>query len=148
MINTYFISGHRDASLKEFEEHYIPILEKLIRNGNKFLVGDCPGIDSFAIDYLSLCNLNEFPDEDVTVYHIGNKPMHNRSFKTVGGFISDFYRDYTMTLNSDFDVCWVRKIRSGTQLNVERRKWIQERKSKKLSYSYNERMMMEANLFL
>ncbi len=142
-MKTYFISGHRDATREEFEKHYVPILKELIKSPNRFKVGDCPGADSYAIDYLRDNNI-----ENVTVYHIGSEPMYNRGFNLVGGFTSDFYRDYTMTLYSDVDVCWVRKLRSGTQLNIDRRKWMNERKLKGMSYSYEDLINIEANYFL
>lgn len=142
-MKTYFISGHRDATKEEFEEHYVPILKKLFEVPNKFILGDCPGIDSFAIDYLKENNV-----ENVIVYHIGETPMYNREFETRGGFVGDMYRDFTMTLNSDIDICWIRKMRSGTYLNVERRTWVNSRKASGLSYSFEDRVNIEANLFL
>ncbi len=117
-------------------------LKELIKSPNKFVVGDCPGIDSFVIDYLKENNV-----KDVIVYHIGEVPMYNQGFETLGNFGSDFYRDYTMTLNSDEDICWVRKIRSGTYMNIERRNWMNTRKNDNLTYSYDDRIKFEANIY-
>lgn len=145
-MSTYFISGHRDATKLEFETHYVPILEELIKNRNNFfVVGDCPGVDRFSLDFLSE---NWF--SNVTVYHIGFLPMYNRAFYTNGNFRSDIQRDFAMTLDSEFDVCWIRpgKERSGTQMNIDRRRWVNERKTKGLTYTYDERVMIESNLFL
>ena len=48
----YFVSGHRDLSYEDFEKYYIPKIEAAIREDleAEFVVGDCDGVDKYAID--------------------------------------------------------------------------------------------------
>ena len=144
-MKTYFISGHRDATKEEFKEHYEYILDILVNTDANFVVGDCNGVDKFAIDYLKRKNVN-----NVTVYHIGDNPMNNNEHKTLGGFSNDIHRDYSMTLASDYDLCWVRqgKERSGTQQNIDRRKWYKNQKRKGRAYGFDELLIREAENFI
>ena len=65
-----------------------------------------------------------------------SSPMNNVGFKTKGGFKSHNQKDKTMTINSSYDIAYVRspeitkrmlgskydpKRKSGTQRNIERR---------------------------
>jgi hypothetical protein len=117
---TYFISGHRKITKKEFETHYVPILNVLMENGDKFVVGDSHGVDHMAQKYLKQ---NGYPDSKITVYHMFDKPNCCESTNTVGGFKSDEERDNAMTLASTIDIAWVRpgKEESGTAQNLARR---------------------------
>lgn len=119
-MKTAYISGHLKISSEEFDEHYLlPIREAMVR-GDKFVVGDARGTDTIAQQYLYLCGV-----EDVTVYHMLDKPRNNKyHFPTVGGFKSDEERDAAMTAASDYDIAWVRPGRedSGTAKNLQRRK--------------------------
>jgi hypothetical protein len=46
----YFISGHRDVTVKEFNEFYKPMINKVIDNDKEaiFVVGDYHGVDIMA----------------------------------------------------------------------------------------------------
>lgn len=134
---TYFISGHRNLSYEDFEKYYIPIINKIIEKDDRaeFVIGDCNGVDKFAMDYIykyykEYCCL--------IIYHMftspRNTPMNKKVEKFnnymdgtevyfVGGFKSDEERDSAMTRNSDFDIAFVKDNRwnSGTAQNIKRR---------------------------
>jgi hypothetical protein len=115
-----FISGHLTISDDEFVEHYEPKLSEALGRGDSFVVGDAIGVDEWAQDYLSY-----YTQDNVTVYHMFDKPRRNfDEFKTIGGFKSDEERDAAMTEASDYDIAWVRPGRkgSGTEKNIKRRK--------------------------
>lgn len=125
----YFISGHRDLSYEDFEKYYTPIIDKAIREDDeaKFVIGDCCGVDKFAMDYIfnkDICH--------ITIYHMFNKPRNIPEANTRvildlvdfrGGFKSDEERDSAMTRDSDFDIAFVKDCRwnSGTAQNIKRR---------------------------
>lgn len=115
----YFVSGHRDITQEEFEEHYIPLLDAAMDNGGRFVVGDCMGVDIKAQEYLA-----EMSYPLVEVYHMFTHPRyHVDLYPTVGGWKSDVDRDWGMTIASDVDIAWIRegKERSGTAQNLWRR---------------------------
>jgi hypothetical protein len=137
MARTYFISGHRDITEDEFIQHYEPILwEKINEPDVKFVVGDCQGADTMAQKYLKSMGMKN----EVTVYHMFEDPRHNSGFGLIGGFNSDDERDFAMTESSDKDIAWVKpgRERSGTQQNINRRKWVNERITKGLEVSLTE----------
>ena len=115
-----FISGHLDLTEEEFEEHYAPLIQKHIDNGDNFIVGDSKGCDLMAQNYIS-----QNTDKCKTyVYHMHGKPRNNpNKFPTEGGFRTDNERDSSMTDDSDADIAWVRlgREKSGTAKNLKRR---------------------------
>lgn len=126
----YFISGHGDVTHEEFNKRYKPQINKAIKKGAKFIVGDFRGADTMAIDYLywlgSYSGDLEYyiPAEDITVYHMFESPRCRvYNFKTAGGFKSDEDRDSEMTRVSHEDILWIREGRekSGTAKNKARR---------------------------
>lgn len=125
VINTYFISGHRDITEEEFEINYKTAIDfALYENPNaKFVVGDYYGVDIMAQNYL-LDMVGIEPDR-VTVYHMFDEPRNKNEkvTKTKGGFTTDEERDAAMTNASSKDIAFVRdhtKI-SGTGSNILRR---------------------------
>jgi hypothetical protein len=99
----YFISGHRDVTVKEFNEFYKPMI-------------------NMAQNYLVECGM----EEKTTVFHMNEQPMnYNCTIKNkVGGFKTDEERDSAMTDFSDFDIAFVRCNKwkdSGTAINLRRR---------------------------
>ena len=126
----YFVSGHRDLSYEDFELYYKPIIDNVIANDEtpEFVVGDCEGVDKFAMDYIF-----EYYIIPLTIYYIGNSPRNipkglseNPESEEVyfkGGFKSDEERDSAMTKASDFDIAFVKDNRwdSGTAQNIKRR---------------------------
>lgn len=117
-MTCYFVSGHGDISDAEFNEHYVPRLEKAVINDGTFVVGDFRGVDVKAQRWLSVA------EADVTVYHMFDMPRFNPGYNpTAGGFQTDEERDAAMTAVSDQDIAWVRpgKEKSGTAKNLARR---------------------------
>lgn len=120
-MKIYFISGHRDLKLWEYNLHYKERVEKAIDEGAIFVVGDYEGGDAWAQAHLAF----SAKPVKVIVFHMGEKPMRNLGeFRTVGGFKTDEERDAAMTIYSHEDIAWVRagKERSGTAQNLLRRK--------------------------
>lgn len=120
----YFISGHRDVTVKEFNEFYKPMINKVIDNDKEatFMVGDYHGVDIMAQNYLVECGM----EEKTTIFHMNEQPMnYNHAIKNkVGGFKTDEERDSAMTDFSDFDIAFVRCNKwkdSGTAINLRRR---------------------------
>ena len=62
----YFISGHRDITRAEFEYWYVPIIKNAVEHDKhaRFVLGECEGVDSMALEYLDELAFN--PDR-VTV---------------------------------------------------------------------------------
>lgn len=114
---TYYVSGHMDLTEAEFEEHYVPLLDKALKEGARFVVGDAAGADAMAYDYI-IQNTRR-----VVMYHMFEKPRNKRYASLKGGYRSDEERDAAMTADSDEDIAWVRPGRenSGTAKNLLRR---------------------------
>lgn len=120
---TYFISGHRDITKKEFDKFYIPkineAIEKAFSDGTCFVVGDYEGADIMAQKYLkTLCEEGRLKYSQITVYHMFDSPRHLASdnFILVGGFKGDVERDFAMIEASDKDYVFICKGKwtSGT----------------------------------
>lgn len=123
----YFISGHRDITIKEFQRYYAKAITNAVMkdpNSVEFVVGDYYGVDAMAQEYLAHL-IKTYTNVKVTVYHMFDKPRNNfYKFPTKGGYTDDHARDSAMTLESDADIAWVRsgKQNSGTEQNIVRRK--------------------------
>ena len=124
VLDTYFISGHRDLTENEFEYYYIPLIqEALLENPNaKFVVGDFDGCDIMAQNYL----VNIIDDiANITVYCVGKTPrnINPNIIYIKNGFADDREKDNAMTNASFKDIALVRnpKIWSGTGENILRR---------------------------
>ena len=115
---TVFISGHRDASQEEFENLYVPAIDKAMAKPCVFVVGDYDGIDTMAQDYLK-----EKKAKNVIIYHTGSESKYNAGFPTMPGFEDQDACDEAMTDVSDQDIAYVRrgKEESGTAANLYRR---------------------------
>jgi hypothetical protein len=126
----YFISGHCDITQDEFKKYYHRRIDMALEKKSMFVMGDARGVDMLAQAYLN------GKTENVVVYHIGEKPLHNiGGYPTIGGFKNHKKKDSAMTYASDADIAWVRsdeeqrqlygnkyrKRKSGTQKNLERR---------------------------
>lgn len=118
-MQTAFISGHLDLTEEEFDLHYKPQIELAHSRGYSFVVGDARGADTMAQKLLAHLGAK------VIVFHMFSKPRNLLgNFELRGGFNSDIARDEAMTLNSDYEIAWVRpgREKSGTQKNINRRK--------------------------
>ena len=75
----YFISGHRDLTLEEFEKYYVPKLQRIFEDDSnikyEFIVGDWGGCDKLFLDYIH----NDFITEDtslpITIVYV-DKPRY------------------------------------------------------------------------
>ncbi len=116
-MKTYFISGHRNITKKEFKEHYVPVIKAALKEDAKFVIGDYYGVDIMAQEYLLMKTTK------VVVYHMLISARNNAGFCTIGGFQNDESRDAAMTKISDEDIAWVRpgNDKSGTAINLRRR---------------------------
>lgn len=108
------ISGSRSVS--ELPSPAVDSLNKIMDLGFDVLVGDCSGIDKLVQEYLYNHNY-----QNVTVYHINNKPRNNMGFKTVkiqGRSYS--VKDIAMSEIADYGlVIWDGKSK-GTKANIDR----------------------------
>lgn len=142
-----FISGHIDLTREEFAQEYIPHIDQAIAEGCIFVVGNALGCDRHALEYLS----KRVDKKRVTIYHrespydkIHKEHLTLAEIRALGyenirtGYSSFVERDHRMTLESDYDIAWVRpnheteKILmegsgkpnrlSGTLKNIQRRR--------------------------
>lgn len=123
--NIYFISGHLDLTIEEFNVHYVPSIIKAVESGSCFVIGDARGADAMAQQFL-WDTLPESERNRVTVFNMVAKPRNNPGFQFRSGFTTDAERDAAMTDFSTIDIAWVRPGRenSGTAKNLKRRKII------------------------
>lgn len=126
----YFISGHRDLTLEEFEKYYVPKLQRIFEDDSnikyEFIVGDWGGCDKLFLDYIH----NDFITEDtslpITIVYVDKPRYENIESKHKLKYIQlnsyDECDEY-MTKHSDFDIAWVREGRedSYTFKNIKRR---------------------------
>jgi hypothetical protein len=145
MNSKIFISGHRDLTIDEFNVHYIPIINQYINwldthspiTGNKtltFYIGDCEGCDEMSLNYIvnhinknstkniyiNLCKLNyKFDGQNENI-------PNNEFINIIDKFNTHEERDTYMTLNSLYDILWIRhgKWDSGTAQNFVKRHWL------------------------
>lgn len=122
MSLTAMISGHLNLTEEEFKEHYEPLLWRAVRSGHAFVVGDAPGADAMAQEFLS----QRLRRISVTVYHCARFPSPRNNigdFPVIAVGDSQTAKDKAMTLASDYDIAWVRPGRedSGTARNLARR---------------------------
>ena len=124
-LKTYFVSGHRDITVEEFEKNYQEALNNIVSEVKdcRFVIGDYQGVDIMAQNYL--IDVLKVNPENITVYHMFDEPRNKNEkiVNTKGGFTSDEERDNAMTKASFSDIAFVRdntKL-SGTGQNILRR---------------------------
>lgn len=124
----YFVSGHRDLTMEEFEEHYAPLIETVLKEDiwAEFIVGDWEGCDTIFVEYM--ISKRSYPDIVVTcVENPRIKPFGEDLFhycKTYSKLCNTYDEcDAFMTQESDFDIAWIRPGRenSHTAKNIKRR---------------------------
>ena len=124
----YFISGHRDLTQEEFDQHYLPVINKVLEDDDtpEFVLGDWEGCDTMALEYLVI--LHRIPW--ITIYCVDNPRVQPH-----GSNPTDFEEVYLhrcrtydecdseMTKCSNFDIAWIRPGRkdSHTAKNIKRR---------------------------
>lgn len=120
----YFVSGHRDLTISEFREHYVPLIQKIIKDDVwcEFVVGFCEGCDLMFIEWMK----EHAPSHDLLVFHCTHIPENFwDDYPNIYLYPCDDFEtcDTAMTRNSDFDIAWVRLGRedSHTAKNIKRR---------------------------
>ena len=123
----YFISGHRDLTREEFNEHYTPIINRIIELDSfaKFIMGDWEGCDTLVYNYI-LPRLKQY--QTIDIYYVDTVRFDNFNKALYPQVVSrkcDSYEecDASMIYYSDFDIAWIRpgKENSHTANNVKRR---------------------------
>lgn len=142
-----FISGHTNLTEIEFEKHYQDLIDIAIKNKHYFIIGNADGGDTMALNYLlkesinpshiTICYYNRYENSKRPIEHYKELGLNVLTGLDDKKFTSYTNRDKYMTLNSDYDIAWVRPLeeckkmygqgfistkKSGTQLNLERRK--------------------------
>lgn len=136
------VSGHINLQDKEFQQHYIPALDKAITRGDDFYLGGANGADTMAAQYLISKGVKP---SKITIFIYEKYSEAEEEARIVAqqmaviivsGFSSYTDRDATMTQKSDYDIAWVRppelqkqllgdkynpKKISGTERNLIRR---------------------------
>src|SRR6266705_186679 len=108
------VSGSR--SVRILPEAAQDALRKVMTLGAQILVGDCEGVDRAVQDFLS-----EAGYTNVTVYHIGPRPRHNRGFPTVavsGTRYED--KDIHMCQEAEYGLAIWDGRSPGTRRNISR----------------------------
>lgn len=122
----YFVSGHRDLTKEEFEEHYVPLIQKVMTEDQlaEFVVGNWEGCDEMFLTYMRKIN----PEAWITIYCCSDSRI--KTYNNV--YIYNIFNNYdecdaSMTENSDFDIAWIRqgKEDSHTANNIKRRHGLQ-----------------------
>lgn len=120
----YFVSGHRDLTISEFREHYVPLIQKIIKDDVwcEFVVGFCEGCDLMFIEWMK----EHAPSHDLLVFYCTNIPENFwDDYPNIYLYYCDDFEtcDTAMTRNSDFDIAWIRPGRedSHTAKNIKRR---------------------------
>lgn len=93
-----YVFGNGSISFDTFTMFYKDALESLANRGAHFLIGDCCGADTLAMEYLK----DKTPN--VTIYHMYKNPRyipdiwksHTHKWRKAGGFTFDGCRDRAM----------------------------------------------------
>ena len=119
----YFVSGHRDLTKEEFDQHYIPFIDFIISEDSyaSFVVGDWVGCDSMFVQYMEAFH----SDIPIVIFYVDIPRIKEGEFNRYSFRKCDNYDkcDATMTACSHFDITWIRpgKEDSHTAKNVKRR---------------------------
>ena len=123
----YFVSGHRDLTRQEFEEHYVPLIQKVIIDDNcaQFIVGDWEGCDLLFIQYMIRHRYINY----IHLYYVHSVRLYEyfspHELYSIIDVPKNTYDecDEAMTRDSDFDIAWIRpgKEDSHTAKNIKRR---------------------------
>lgn len=108
MQNTYFISGHIDLDILEFDQYYKPVIDSLLLNENsQFVIGDAQGADTMAREYLA----NRIDKSRIKIYTLNIKKLKKilPEYTVIGGqFKNHDEKDAAMTNVSIDDIAYVR----------------------------------------
>ena len=120
----YFVSGHRNLTEKEFFDHYVPKIEKIMREDKfvSFVVGDWEGCDSMFLNFIKH---TYFIQPRIHIYYANTPRVDLEGLDNISLYNKSTYDecDASMTKDSNFDIAWIRPGRedSHTALNIKRR---------------------------
>lgn len=82
---TAFVSGHTDLSQEDFDQHYIPQLDRALEAGDNLLLGDATGVDTQALTYLLSPEIQaEYPNVKSRIIIYASKDQHVPALKKHG----------------------------------------------------------------
>lgn len=119
-MSRILICGHIDLTIKNFDDHYVPIIDSVLSKCDTFYVGGAKGVDTFAQDYLFKKNCN------IIVCDKGdqNNNLYPSKYQHKNGFSSYIDRDAYMTDNVTDIIVFLKKhymsLGSGSFSNVVR----------------------------
>lgn len=119
----YFVSGHRDLTMEEFDRHYVYQLDRVLAEDPyaEFVVGDWEGCDTIFVKYME----EYYTDVRIHIFYVFSSRIEEGEFNEYRFHKRDNYDecDTSMTKNSDFDIAWIRPGRedSHTAKNIKRR---------------------------
>ena len=119
----YFVSGHRNLTKEEFDQHYIPFIDFIISEDSyaSFVVGDWEGCDFMFVQYMEAV----YSDIPIVIFYVDIPRIKKGEFNRYRFRKCDNYDecDAAMTAYSHFDVTWIRPGRedSHTAKNIKRR---------------------------
>ena len=142
------ISGHTDLTPTEFQQHYIPQINKALQDGHHFIFGDAVGADTMALEYLlapstvsqypdTKCRLTVYPSRRYNIPKLQNLglavvPPDHRSLHVERTVVvvdktgrdarryHHIQRDANMTAASDYDILYVRSEEESRKLYGEK----------------------------
>ena len=119
----YFVSGHRDLTMEEFDRHYVYQLDRVLADDPyaEFVVGDWEGCDTIFVKYME----EYYTDVRIHIFYVFSSRIKEGEFNEYRFHECKSYDDCdaSMTRHSNFDITWVRpgKEDSHTAKNIKRR---------------------------
>ena len=119
----YFVSGHRDLTMEEFDRHYVYQLDRVLADDPyaEFVVGDWKGCDTIFVKYME----EYYTDATIHIFYVLASRIKKGEFNEYRFHECNSYDDCdaSMTRHSNFDIAWVRPGRedSHTAKNIKRR---------------------------
>ena len=119
----YFVSGHRDLTMEEFDRHYVYQLDRVLAEDPyaEFVVGDWEGSDTIFVKYME----EYYTDVRIHIFYVFSSRIEEGEFNEYRFHECNNYDDCdaSMTRHSDFDITWIRPGRedSHTAKNIKRR---------------------------
>ena len=119
----YFVSGHRDLTMEEFDRHYVYQLDRVLAEDPyaEFVVGDWEGCDTIFVKYME----EYYTDATIHIFYVSSPRIEEGEFNEYNFHGCESYDDCdeSMTRHSNFDIAWIRPGRedSHTAKNIKRR---------------------------
>lgn len=119
----YFVSGHRDLTMEEFDRHYVYLLDRVLAEDTfaEFVVGDWEGFDTMFVKYME----DYYSDVIIHIFYVYEPRVKEGNYNEYRFHECNSYDDCdeAMTRHSNFDIAWIRPGRedSHTAKNIKRR---------------------------